>query len=347
MKTRIKKSVICKDVENYELDPNLVDFHIPKAGDVGIFEIQKMGKHTKIQSDQHRHVCLMPGDLIMATFGTRYATGQFEGYVPDAPTTELHILGGGGTVGLVHSMHCKFREVGPTTLKLFGYAVNGSGKVINTVNLKRPFIQEFSGVPASYTKVILSIGSSMDSGKTTTAAHLVHGLKKQGKRVVYIKLTGTVYTKDADLAYDMGADMAIDFSHLGYPSTYLCGKRTLLNLYDSLLNMALKENPDYVIVEIADGLFQRETKMLLTDQAFMTTVDGVVFSAGDSLSALHGIQTLKQMGIIPLALAGLFTASPLLIQEVEENTTIPIFDLEGLRCEAAGLFTKFSDKLAV
>ena len=79
----------------------------------------------------------------------------------------------------------------------------------------------------------------------------------------------------------------------------------------------------------------------------MNTVDGVIFSAGDSLSALHGIQTLREIGIIPLALAGLFTASPLLIQEVEENTTIPVFNLKGLVDEAAGLFTKFSDKLAV
>ncbi|MEO0333019.1 MAG: hypothetical protein AAF223_15280 [Bacteroidota bacterium] len=335
MKTRIKKSFICSDVDSYQVDTVRPQYYVPRVGDVAIFEVLTIGKHTKMQSANRRNVSLMPGDQIMAAFGTRYATGQFEGYVPDTVQQEFHILGGGGTVGHVHSMHSKFHRIGPTCLRIVGYATNAAGEVINTKRLKAEQMHTFSGASASFTKVILSVGSSMDSGKTTSAAYLVHGLKKQGKKVAYIKLTGTVYTKDADLAYDLGADIATDFSYFGYPSTYLCSETELLNLYESLLRLTLDKQPDYVVIEIADGIIQRETKILMTNHRFMNTVDEVIFSAGDSLAAIQGIQTLESWGIIPTALCGMFTASPLLVAEVKEYSSVPVYNLEDLTGEGA------------
>jgi len=330
MKNRIKKTFICSNVENFQIDQARTQYYVPQVGDVAIFEITKIGKHTRMQAEDKRNITIMPGDLIMGAFGTRYATGQFEGYVPDTVQQEFHILGGGGTIGQVHSAHAKFRGSGPTCLRIVGYATDETGGVINTKKIKQDELHPFSGAKASFTKVILSVGSSMDSGKTTTAAYLVHGLKKQGMQVGYIKLTGTVYTKDADLAYDLGADIATDFSHFGYPSTFLCNEQELLILYESLLRSTMKYQPDFVIIEIADGLIQRETKMLLTNHRFMNTVDEVIFSAGDSLSAIQGIQTLKNWGVIPVALSGMFTASPLLINEVKELSQIPVYTLEDL-----------------
>jgi hypothetical protein len=202
--------------------------------------------------------------------------------------------------------------------------------VINTKQLKQREMLPFTGRAAAATKVILSLGASMDSGKTTSAAHLARGLKKSGATVAYIKLTGTVYTKDADLAFDLGADMVADFSDYGFPSTYMCQQEELLSLYETLVNKVLAVQPDYVIVEVADGLFERETKMLLSDRRFTSTVDGVVFSAGDSLAAVNGIQLLHQWGIYPDAISGLLTASPLLVQEVAANTAVPVLNIETL-----------------
>lgn len=335
MEIRVKKTFICADVENYRIDQDRTKFYVPQVGDVAIFEITQIGKHTRMQAADKRNITLMLGDHIMAAFGTRYATGQFEGYVPDTVQQEFHILGGGGTVGQVHSSHVRFQKVGPTYLRIIGYAVDSNGEVINTKKLKEKKIHKFSGAKAAFTQVVLSVGSSMDSGKTTSAAYLVHGLKKQGKRVGYIKLTGTVYTKDADLCYDLGADVSIDFSQFGYPSTYLCSETDLLNLYESLLRNALEYQPDYVIIEIADGLIQRETKMLLTNPRFMNTVDEVMYSAGDSLSAIQGVQKLNSWGILPMALSGMFTASPLLINEVREHLQTPVYNLEELVDAAA------------
>lgn len=337
MTSRLKKTFICADVQDFSIDTNLPQFYIPSVGDVAVFEVLSLGKHLTIQGDTGSLNKLMPGDRIMGAFGHRYATEQFEGYVPEQCQQEFHILGAGGTVGWVHSTHAKFSGGGPTRLRIIGYAVNDQNQIINTKQMQAHRMSSFSGRSAAQTKVVLSIGSSMDSGKTTTAAHLVHGLVRKGKRVVFIKLTGTVFTKDCDLSYDLGACQSLDFSQFGFPSTYMCSETELLDLYESLLNKALTTNPDFVILEIADGIFQRETKMLLQNRAFMRTVYNVIFSACDSLSAVCGVQSLKSWGITPFALCGMLTTSPLLMREVRENVSIPVFNLDQLRQEGTTL----------
>ena len=60
----------------------------------------------------------------------------------------------------------------------------------------------------------------------------------------------------------------------------------------------------------------------------MSTVDGLILSCGDSMSVLNGLNLLKEMGHEPLLVSGLFTASPLLVEEVREHCTVPVFTLE-------------------
>lgn len=352
MENRIKKGIICAQVIfDQVIEPNELPRNYPiQAGDVAIFEVTEIGKHTQIQS-VGRNMTLTVGDRIMGAFGARYATNQFEGYVPESLQEEYHMLGGGGVIGILESSHAKFEKEGPTRLKMIGFAASSAGTIINTINEAAPKLKRFDGTNASKTKVILSLGSSMDSGKTTTAAFLCHGFAKQGKKAAYIKLTGTAYPKDKNLAYDMGACIAVDFVKYGFPSTYLRSEIELLNLYESLLGDVLTQNPEYVVIEIADGVFQRETRMLLKNPVFMNTVHQVVFSAGDSLAAVQGLETLKSWGIMPSALSGLFTASPLLIKEVkeflyetQEILYMPILNLEDL---ASGKWPVMQNKLGL
>lgn len=349
MKTRIKRTYICKGVENWDLSMDIPTNYWPEAGDVGIFEVIHIGKHYNVQSDSKHKIAIVQGDNIMAVFGTRYATSQFEGYVPKHVNQELHILGAGGIIGVIESMHEKYKDIGPTKMRIVGLALDRDGRVINTKKMMQPTLVPFSGKAPSATRVILSLGSSMDSGKTTTAAYLVRGLKNAGMNVAYVKLTGTVYTKDADFAWDLGADAIADFGDYGFPSTYLCTQEELLSLYETLMAKVLPCQPDYVIVEIADGLYQRETKMLLTNYQFISTVEKVIFSAGDSLAAINGINLLNTWGIQPFLLSGLLTASPLLIKEVQENTKVPVFTIEELANweKISILFAKSTDATTV
>jgi len=106
----------------------------------------------------------------------------------------------------------------------------------------------------------------------------------------------------------------------------------LLDLHETLLQKVSHENQlDFVIIEIADGLLQRETTLLLKNKNFQKTIHHIALSSVDSMGILHGIQWLrKYIKRTPDFLSGLFTAAPLLIKEVKRHTRIPILTLEQL-----------------
>ncbi len=326
MEKRIKKSFACSKVEQFQIDEALVSSYTPKMGDVGIFKVLKPNGGY-ILNPSGTNCDIFEDDYIMLAFGNRYATSQLEGYVPESPVSNCQLLGRGGVAGSLKSLSGVNKKV-PSELKLVGYATNYYGEVINTIQKEE--LSLFSPLTIN-SKVILSIGSTMDSGKTTTAAYLCGGLSKAGYKTAYIKLTGTAFPKDAKFVYDRGADFAIDFTQFGYPSTFLCEKEELLDLYQSLVNIAQDAvAPDYIVVEIADGILQRETNMLLNDRRFMSSVHQVIFSCGDSLSVLSGLQVLDKMNIHPFAVAGLFTASDLLVAETKAMIDTPVLTLSDL-----------------
>ncbi len=329
MKT-IKKSNICKNVVNYKIDQTIIKDYQAVAGDVAVFEVVSIGSLNAIQDFEGRNCYIFPGDKIMLAFGNRYASNQFEGYVPEGYHQEYDLLGKGGVAGTVVSMFYKLELKGPTKLRLVGYARGKQGEVINTIYHHRKPVK-FNAKKIRNFKTILSIGSSMDSGKTTTAAYLCRGLKTSGYKVAYIKLTGTVFNKDRMLAYDCGADFVSDFSEFGFPSTYLSSIDTIMDLYEGLLSDVAKTGLDYVVIEVADGLYQKETRALLNYTLFTETIDHVILSCCDSLSVNSGVQLLSPIfGDRLFALAGLFTGSPLLVDEVENLFSTPILTLSKL-----------------
>jgi hypothetical protein len=342
MQQNIKKALTCSNIHSYTLDAGLIPTYVPKIGDVAIFRVLQ-ANNGYIMDVEKRACQLFDGDYVMLAFGNRYATNQYEGYVPESPARQCHLLGRGGVAGVMVSKNATFKTI-PAQLELVGYAVNRHGDVLNTVRTRAMDTFNPFNIRA---KVILSIGTSMDSGKTTSAAWLCGGLRAAGKRVAYIKLTGTAFPKDAALNLDRGAHYAADFSRFGYPSTYLLEKETLLNLYQSLVNLACDEGrAEYVVMEIADGLLQRETAMLLEDARFRSTIHATLFSAGDSLGVLSGLQLLEQWEIRPFAVSGLFTASDLLIREVADRIDMPILRLHELLTEnAAGAVIQEEEEL--
>lgn len=350
----IKKAVICKNVTSTIINKQIKKTYVPKAGDVAIFKVKEIGKHTRIQSVGGNNKFILSGDLIMATFGNRYASGQMEGYVPKTYHSTYHLLGQGGAVGVLRSIHDKFQDVGPTTLSLVGYVVDEGGHIINTKYLKSETSTPRSIPLNTSPKIILSLGTSMDSGKTTTAAFFARGLDLAGKKSAYIKLTGTVYTKDKSIVRDYGAKISVDFSDFGFPSTYMCSTLELLNLYDKLIEQVMSCNPDYIIVEIADGLLQRETSALIHHKNFMRNISGALFSSADSISAISGADLLKKLECNIIGVSGLFTTSPLLVQEVEQQSNYTVLTGKDLMSkeiinivENKLNYSKFENKMAI
>ncbi len=322
---KLKKTIVSKNVPNYTINTQIANTHIMHAGDLAVFEVIELGKHETAQMIDGKVRSIFPGDHIVAAFADRYATSQYEGYVPEGPMDIYHIIGAGGVIGIVKSKNYALKDIEPTTVKLIGYCFDEKGKVINTKFYQKERIKFRGDVKP---KVILSIGSTMDSGKTTTAAFISRGLAIANHRVGFIKLTGTCYTRDREFVYDCGAQIVTDFSDMGFPSTFMCSKEDILDIYQSLIDILAKENLEYIVMEIADGLMQRETMFLLKDKGFMSTIHKVVFSCGDSLSAFYGVQLLREWGIEVAAISGRFTMSPLLITEVHAHIKVPVFTID-------------------
>src|SRR6266516_5379932 len=116
----------------------------------------------------------------------------------------------------------------------------------------------------------------MNSGKTTTAARLTNGLTNAGLNVAACKLTGSVSNRDQDELAAAASHEVIDFSDFGFPSTYLCSKEELIELFHGMLAEVSADDPDVVIMELADGLLQRETAMLLAEPEIKQAARGLI-----------------------------------------------------------------------
>jgi hypothetical protein len=172
--------------------------------------------------------------------------------------------------------------------------------------------------------VIVVLGTSMNSGKTTAAAHAIKGLINSGIRVSAGKATGTGSGADCRHLTDAGAHEVLDFSDCGMASTFLADMADLKRIFSTLLYQLSLSGPDAIVIEIADGLLQRETAMIVGSEWFQEMVDGIIFAAPDSISMAAGIQRLQDRDLRVIAGSGLITASPLLVKEAKSVLSVPV-----------------------
>ncbi|MDQ3207924.1 MAG: hypothetical protein M3Q37_04895, partial [Gemmatimonadota bacterium] len=152
--------------QDYQLSP--LGGQGPQVGDVALARVETIGFHSRMMTARQGRLRLYTRDLIVGVFGNRYATSAFEGEV--RPGEEVHILTSAGMVGTVRSRHEKMAA--PTRLSLLGYLAEPDGRRINLK--ERQFHPRLPGYPLP--DVVLVVGTSMDSGKTTAGAKLASSL---------------------------------------------------------------------------------------------------------------------------------------------------------------------------
>jgi hypothetical protein len=91
-----------------------------------------------------------------------------------------------------------------------------------------------------------------------------------------------------------------------------------------------KAGVDAIVLEIADGILQIETAALLESPLFNQMVDGVLFTARDSMGALAGIDWMRQRDIKVVGLSGVMTAAPLQCTEANLATGLETYSREDL-----------------
>lgn len=295
----------------------------PEVGDLVVAEVLSVGRNKSLETRGGQSLHLFPGDTIVGAFGHRYATDHFEGYVPKTIVDTADLLSGGGVIGQLASQNALVGT--PTRLRVLGTVVDADGA---SVNQRRYGVAPATEVGSG--AVIVVVGSAMNSGKTTTVGHIAHALSRYGLRVAAAKVTGTASGKDARFYLSAGARPVCDFVDAGYPSTFMLGIDELLSVYTRLVANLRATQPDVVVVEIADGIFQRETRMMLESPAFRSSIDHMFFAAGDSLSIESGVRFLRALNLPLRATSGLITTSPLASREAEAETSVPCLGLDDM-----------------
>ncbi|WP_162924640.1 DUF1611 domain-containing protein [Rubrobacter indicoceani] len=301
-----------------------------EVGDVALVRVVKVGKNRRIEAREGFTLDLFEGDCFLGAFGNRYATGQFEGYVPKGAVVECDMLSMGGVLGEVTSRHSGTPT--PTRVEVVGVVVDGRGKKINTrtYGVAKGYSEVSRPVATGDAEVLLVVGSAMDSGKTTTAGTVARSLSRAGYRVAAAKVTGTAAGKDARFFAASGAHPALDFVGAGYPSTYMIPRSEVIGIYASLVEELAASGADYIVLEIADGIYQRETKMLLESEEVQGSVDHVFFAAGDALAVGFGARAVAEMGLPLRATSGAVAASDLGVRESEELSGLPCLSLDRI-----------------
>jgi hypothetical protein len=298
----------------------------PRTGDLLLARVHRVGKHATLEGTDGRRSALFPGDEIVVVYGARYAPDQFEAHVPDN-LAACHLAAGGGVAALVTERHGAVAA--PTELTPLGLLADAGGRRLNLADHRHSVIgRTASGQARPLT--IASLGTSMNAGKTTSAAYLVRGLMRAGLRVGAAKITGTGSGNDPGLLRDAGAELVLDFTDLGHASTAGLGLNDLLDIMKRVQASMAVQGVQALVMEVADGLLQRETSMLLRSPHYAQAVDANLFSSSDAMGAVAGVRWLHDQGLPVLALAGTLTRSPLSRREAAAATRLPVLGLDEL-----------------
>ncbi|MCA8881311.1 MAG: hypothetical protein KDA73_15460 [Rhodobacteraceae bacterium] len=261
---------------------------------------------------------MFPGDEIVVCYGNRYAPDQFEAVIGE-DLGPCDLVAGGGIASRELSRHDRMIE--PTRITPIGLLGDQEGRRLNVRDVALP--PRTDGATTMLT--VLSLGTSMNAGKTLTGTSMVHGLKRAGYRVAAIKATGTGSGGDLWIVRDAGADLVLDFTDAGFASTYLAPVADLEAATLSLIAHAAADFCDVAVIEIADGLQQLETAALVRSEVLRSKVAGVTFAAYDAMGAKCGVDLLHALGHRVLGVSGRLSRSPLAVRETEQSTGIRVY----------------------
>jgi hypothetical protein len=295
----------------------------PLAGDLVLATVEEIGFQGRLESPEGRRVHLFPGDEIIVCYGNRYAPDQFEAVIGD-DLGACNLVAVGGIASNELSRHG--RMPASTRIAPIGLIGDVAG---NRLNLRDYAIRPTAGAGPIATVVVA--GTSMNAGKTLSAASIVHSLKTAGHRVAAIKATGTGAGGDLWIMRDVAADIVVDFTDAGFVSTYKVAPEDIERATADLIGHAADAGCEFAVIEVADGLHQAESAALLRSQSLRADCLGVVFAAYDALGAKAGIESLARIGHRVLAVSGKLTRSPLAASEAEQLTGLPVFTPQTLR----------------
>jgi hypothetical protein len=323
-RSQVKTGFATRRVPRQAMQTVLSGMVRPRSGDLVLARVVRLGQHRFLEQPNGRRAALHVGDEIVVAYADRYAPDQFESHVPDnIRWTQLVASGGIASTMLTRSMDVR----NATDIVPIGLVGDGRAMPLN--------IGDFALPPArtgtrERPRTIAVIGTSMNSGKTTTIRYLVRGMSGGGAKPGTTKVTGTGSGGDYWVMLDAGAHVMLDFTDVGLASTYRQPMQRIEHAFSSLVDHLTAAGANVNFVEVADGIYQRETSRLIRSEVFRSTVGVVLFAAGDAMGAAAGVSHLRSVGLEVAAVSGRLTRSPLAAREAELATGLPVLTAEQL-----------------
>ena len=320
---RAKRAYSTRRVDLDQAVGLLTGDYVPQAGDLVLARVDRLLQHKRLELTDGRRADLFPGDEILVCYGNRYAPDQFEAEVP-TDLSPCHLVAAGGIAAQCLSRNSRISAA--SRIAPIGVLARADGRAVNLADhalAPRP-------APASRPTVTAVVGTSMNAGKTTTLANLALGLTRQGLRVGAAKVTGTGAGGDVWHMTDAGCRLVLDFTDGGAPSTYRLPIGQCESIMETLVATLCEAEVDAILIEVADGILQEETRELVQSATFARLVDNVIFAAGDALGAAGGVEWLRAHGLTPIGVSGTLTAAPLAIRECATLVDLPLLPLDVL-----------------
>lgn len=212
-------------------------------GDYVLCRVDVIGSsNVLIELPNGRMMQLMEGDNVVGALGVRYATleatGTFRAVGADK---KMHLLTGAGIFGKLTSRSIFITPLIEVTYR--GHVMH-KGRKYNMRQFRGSGRATELRMPA-----ILFVGTSMSSGKTTSARIVTRLLKQMNVKVTAAKLTGAGRYRDILSLKDAGADFIYDFVDGGLPSS-VCESDEFKPALEYMLDRINESESDVAVVEI-------------------------------------------------------------------------------------------------
>ena len=298
MMTKIKIDKIASVTKNLDLShqEKLTDRLSCDMGTVIAVEVlEDKSIYNELELPTGRMSKLKKGDILAVALGNRMALQGFVGRLPKSLEVDdiIHLLNFGGVAGVCTSANVK--EVGePLRVRVLG-GIERKGKLLNIGDATKfkPLDIMKNDIP-----LIITTGTSMDSGKTTVAIEVTKTLTRIGMKLAGAKLTGVGAQRDLFKMYDYGIQDGVSFVDCGITSTASMPDEQIVGVAKGAIQHLSKSKPDAIIVEFGDGLMGKYgVDAILKDPQIQANVRLHIGCARDPVGAIGLARECAAIGL--------------------------------------------------
>lgn len=251
--------------------------------------------YNELELPSGRMSKLKKGDILAVALGNRMALQGFVGHLPKSLEVDdvIHLLNFGGVAGVCTSANVQ--EVGePLRVRVLGGITRGGKQAnIGDAAVFKPLESMNNDTP-----LIITTGTSMDSGKTTVAIEVTKTLTRIGMNLAGTKLTGVGAQRDLFKMQDYGISDGVSFVDCGITSTANMPAAQMVAVAKGAIQHLSKNKPDAIIVEFGDGLMGKYgVNAILQDPQIQANVRLHIGCARDPVGAIGLARECAEIGL--------------------------------------------------